>query len=107
MSEIKFTGIRPNIESGWGEAYEFTYRGEDYYVECWATRNAGGQDIYRASDGAAVMPFSPDEEAEFEQKLEDIQGAYAEAWERRVRAPLELAITEAVAQVNQEVSATT
>jgi hypothetical protein len=97
---IQFTNINPTIDSGSGEAYYFTYNGSEYFVECWSTDNSAGQDIYEVGTGAATHPFESDEdEAEFEEKLEEVQNAFMRAWADLVAEPQRQAIQRALSEV--------
>jgi hypothetical protein len=79
--EFDFYDINPFIEAGAGEGYYFRWRGKEYVVECWATRNSGGQDIYEIESGRAVTPWSGEEDADGEDITDEIDDRFDEALE--------------------------
>lgn len=101
--EITWTGIDPWIEAGAGEAYHFTYNGEDYFVECWSTESSGGRDIYRTdTKDAASLWETAEEDDEFFEQLERVQTAFGEAYGDLVQPVMNQAIAGVLERVNRE-----
>lgn len=100
---IKFTTVDPFLMAGRGEAYFFTYDGEDYYVEDWATNNASGEDLYDADTEKALNHadiFDTDEQIiAFDEALQRAKDMWAELWSDLVAPRIEDARKQFAAEV--------
>jgi hypothetical protein len=94
--EFEFYDVNPFIEAGAGEAFYFRWRGTEYFVECWAARNAGGQDIYAVETDMATIPWSGEADEDeidgrFDEALANFRGEWDAAWSTYVLPALEKA----------------
>lgn len=84
LNPFIFTSVNPFITAGNGEAYYFTFKGEDYFVEDWATDNASGEDLYDADTGRGVTHadiFESDEQIiAFDEALEEARDHWRSLW---------------------------
>lgn len=80
-----FTSVDPFIEAGRGEAYHFTFKGEDYYVEDWSTHNSDGEDLYDVATGSSINHvdlFDNDQQlTAFDEALEEAKGIWTSVYE--------------------------
>jgi len=100
--DIRFTEINAFIEAGNGEAYYFEYAGKAYVVECWATTNGSGQDIYDAETQKSADPFTEEESEEFFELLSKVEQEYHQQWQRLVNPAIQAAVERTLAAINPE-----
>jgi len=98
--DVKFTDINAFIEAGNGEAYHFEYAGKAYVVECWATTNGSGQDIYDAESQTSANPFTVDESEEFFELLSKVEQEYHQQWQKLVNPAIQTAVERTLAEAN-------
>lgn len=97
--EFDFYDVNPFIEAGAGEGYYFRWRGQEYVVESWATRNASGEDIYEVATGASTVPWAEEDEIDgrFNDALEAFRDQWHAAWSKHVDPAIEAAKKEVFA----------